>query len=54
MNTQSVIASHSCFCPFFTSHPYILSTKCFNLLVIIIASEQKYFANILIGYRDDW
>ena len=24
-NTQSVIASHSCFCSFFTSHPYILS-----------------------------
>ena len=24
-NTQSVIASRSCFCSFFTSHPYILS-----------------------------
>ena len=24
-NTQSVIASHSCFYSFFTSHPYILS-----------------------------
>ena len=37
--TDRVLAPHSCFCSFFTSHPYILSAKCFHLLV---------------GYGDDW
>ena len=32
-NTQSVIASHSCFCSFFTSHPYILSKYLQNVFI---------------------
>ena len=30
---QSVIASHSCFCSFFTSHPYILSKYLQNVFI---------------------
>ena len=32
-NTQSVIASHCCFCSFFTSHPYILSKYLQNVFI---------------------
>ena len=32
-NTQSVIGSHSCFCSFFTSHPYILSKYLQNVFI---------------------
>ena len=32
-NTQSVIASHSCFRSFFTSHPYILSKYLLNVFI---------------------
>ena len=35
-NTQSVIASHSCFCSFFTSHPYILSKYLQNVFIYYI------------------
>ena len=38
-NTQSVIASHSCFCSFFTSHPYILSKYLQNVLFTSIYKE---------------
>ena len=32
-NTQSVSISHSCFCSFFTSHPYILSKDLQNVFI---------------------
>ena len=32
LTSQSVTASHSCFCSFFTSHPYILSKYLQNVL----------------------
>ena len=53
-NTQSVIASHSCLCSFFTSHPYILS-KYLQLFLFTsskLKARMKYQGPLLYGFWD--
>ena len=43
---NTVLASHSCFCSFFTSHPYILSKYLQNVIIITVMSDNIFLNSV--------